>query len=82
MQQGNLMGNSDPNRACNLALCLIEQARYVNAEGVLIDMLSGRYQAQDHEDGKITKSESGEGTTRVTTMTTGWRTRCWPCWTW
>jgi hypothetical protein len=58
MQQGNLMGNSDPNKACNLALCLIEQAWYVDAEGVLIDMLSGRYQAQDHEDGKITKCDN------------------------
>src|SRR5207244_3644976 len=46
------MIDPDANKACNLALCLIEQARVGDAERVLGDVLAGRYLARD---GKIVK---------------------------
>ncbi|CAN6302168.1 unnamed protein product [Urochloa humidicola] len=66
MQQRNFMAaevvyrkaqmiDPDANKACNLALCLIEQARHADAEGVLADVLAGRYQARDQQDGKIVR---------------------------
>ncbi|CAN6290560.1 unnamed protein product [Urochloa humidicola] len=68
MQQGNFMAaevvyrkaqmiDPDANKACNLALCLIEQSRHADAEGVLADVLAGRYyyQARDQQDGKIVR---------------------------
>ncbi|CAN6296403.1 unnamed protein product [Urochloa humidicola] len=66
MQQRNFMAaevvyrkaqmiDPDANKACNLALCLIEQSRHADAEGVLADVLAGRYQARDQQDGKIVR---------------------------
>jgi hypothetical protein len=67
MQQRNFMAaevvyrkaqmiDPDANKACNLALCLIEQARLADAELVLADVLAGRYlQARDQQDGKIVR---------------------------
>ncbi|CAN6285583.1 unnamed protein product [Urochloa humidicola] len=49
------MIDPDANKACNLALCLIEQSRHADAEGVLADVLAGRYQARDQQDGKIVR---------------------------
>ncbi|XP_006649452.2 protein SULFUR DEFICIENCY-INDUCED 2-like [Oryza brachyantha] len=60
MQQRNFMAaevvyrkaqmiDPDDNKACNLALCLIEQRRPADAEAVLADVLAGRYRSQhDH----------------------------------
>ncbi|KAK3150576.1 hypothetical protein QOZ80_3AG0234990 [Eleusine coracana subsp. coracana] len=64
MQQRNFMAaevvyrkaqmiDPDANKACNLALCLIEQSRFADAEQVLGDVLAGRFLARDHQDGKI-----------------------------
>jgi hypothetical protein len=66
MQQSNFMAaevvyrkaqmiDPDANKACNLALCLIEQSRFADAELVLGDVLAGRFPAgQDQQDdGKI-----------------------------
>ena len=66
MQQRNFMAaevvyrkaqmiDPDANKACNLALCLIEQSRLADAEVVLGDVLAGRYQARDQQDGKIVR---------------------------
>ncbi|XP_062216711.1 protein SULFUR DEFICIENCY-INDUCED 2-like [Phragmites australis] len=66
MQQRNFMAaevvyqkaqmiDPDANKACNLALCLIEQSRIADAEIVLADVLAGRYQARDQRDGKIVR---------------------------
>ncbi|CAL4937812.1 unnamed protein product [Urochloa decumbens] len=66
MQQRNFMAaevvyrkaqmiDPDANKACNLALCLIEQSRHADAEGVLADVLAGRYQARDQQDRKIVR---------------------------
>ncbi|AQL09788.1 Protein SULFUR DEFICIENCY-INDUCED 1-like [Zea mays] len=66
MQQRNFMAaevvyrkaqmiDPDANKACNLALCLIEQARLADAQLVLTDVLAGRYQARDQQDGKIVR---------------------------
>ncbi|CAD6202213.1 unnamed protein product [Miscanthus lutarioriparius] len=66
MQQRNFMAaevvyrkahmiDPDANRACNLALCLIEETRFADAELVLADVLAGRYQARDQQDGKIVR---------------------------
>ncbi|OEL31062.1 Protein SULFUR DEFICIENCY-INDUCED 2 [Dichanthelium oligosanthes] len=66
MQQRNFMAaevvyrkaqmiDPDANKACNLALSLIEQSRLADAEVVLADVLAGRYQARDQQDGKIVR---------------------------
>ncbi|XP_062209129.1 protein SULFUR DEFICIENCY-INDUCED 2-like [Phragmites australis] len=66
MQQRNFMAaevvyrkaqmiDPDANKACNLALCLIEQSSLADAELVLADVLSGRDQARDQQDGKIVR---------------------------
>ncbi|CAD6209731.1 unnamed protein product [Miscanthus lutarioriparius] len=66
MQQRNFMAaevvyrkaqmiDPDANKACNLALCLIEQTRFADAELVLADVLAGRNQARDQQDGKIVR---------------------------
>ncbi|KAF8717569.1 hypothetical protein HU200_025779 [Digitaria exilis] len=66
MQQRNFMAaevvyrkaqmiDPDANKACNLALCLIEQSRLADAEVVLADVLAGRYQARDQQDSKIVR---------------------------
>jgi Tfp pilus assembly protein PilF len=66
MQQRNFMAaevvyrkaqmiDPDANKACNLALCLIEEARLADAQLVLTDVLAGRYQARDQQDGKIVR---------------------------
>lgn len=66
MQQRNFMAaevvyrkaqmiDPDANKACNLALCLIEQSRLADAELVLADVLAGRYQPRDPQDGKIVR---------------------------
>ncbi|KAF0912895.1 hypothetical protein E2562_019475 [Oryza meyeriana var. granulata] len=58
MQQRNFMAaevvyrkaqmiDPDANKACNLALCLIEQRRLADAEAVLADVLAGRYHGDD-----------------------------------
>lgn len=65
MQQRNYMAaevvyrkaqmiDPDANKACNLALCLIEQSRLADAELVLADVLAGRYHAREN-DGKIVR---------------------------
>ncbi|EAY88680.1 hypothetical protein OsI_10155 [Oryza sativa Indica Group] len=62
MQQGNFMAaevvyrkaqmvDPDANKACNLALCLIEQRRPADAEAVLAGVLAGRYHARDDDHG-------------------------------
>jgi hypothetical protein len=54
MQQGNFvaaevvyrkaqMVSPDSNKACNLALCLVEQSRFADADLVLADVLAGRF---------------------------------------
>ncbi|KAJ1298645.1 hypothetical protein BS78_01G469500 [Paspalum vaginatum] len=67
MQQRNFMAaevvyrkaqmiDPDANKACNLALCLIEQSRLADAELVLTDVLAGKYrQAHDAQDVKIVR---------------------------
>ncbi|TVU48279.1 hypothetical protein EJB05_07909, partial [Eragrostis curvula] len=66
MQQSNFLAaevvyrkaqmiDPDANKACNLALCLIEQARFADAELVLGEVLAGRYPARDTQDGKIVR---------------------------
>ncbi|XP_066357713.1 protein SULFUR DEFICIENCY-INDUCED 1-like [Miscanthus floridulus] len=66
MQQRNFMAaevvyrkaqmiDPDANKACNLALCLIEQTRFADAELVLADVLAGRNQARGQQDGKIVR---------------------------
>ncbi|KAL6901789.1 hypothetical protein ACP4OV_004665 [Aristida adscensionis] len=50
------MIDPDANKACNLALCLMHQARFDDAELVLADVLAGRYLARDqHDNGKIVR---------------------------
>uniref|UniRef100_A0ACD5WF64 Uncharacterized protein n=1 Tax=Avena sativa TaxID=4498 RepID=A0ACD5WF64_AVESA len=50
------MVDPDANKACNLALCLVEQRRLADAELVLADVIAGGYHAggRDHG-GKIVK---------------------------
>lgn len=68
MQQRNYMAaevvyrkaqmiDPDDNKACNLALCLIEQCRLEEAELVLADVLAGRYHAREHDDKIVRKVE-------------------------
>lgn len=47
------MIDPDANKACNLALCLVEQSRFADAELVLADVLAGRVPTRDQTDGKI-----------------------------
>ncbi|KAL6660068.1 hypothetical protein ACP70R_002190 [Stipagrostis hirtigluma subsp. patula] len=79
MQQRNFMAakvvyrkaqmiDPDANKACNLALCLIEQARFADAEVVLADVLAGRFQARDQQDGKIVR-KAEELLARITAQT-------------
>ncbi|RCV46396.1 hypothetical protein SEVIR_9G532800v4 [Setaria viridis] len=79
MQQRNFMAaevvyrkaqmiDPDANKACNLALCLIEQSRLADAEVVLADVLAGRYQARDQQDGKIVR-KVGELLARIMEQT-------------
>jgi hypothetical protein len=79
MQQRNFMAaevvyrkaqmiDPDANKACNLALCLIEQSRLADAEVVLADVLAGRYQARDQQDSKIVR-KVGELLARIMAQT-------------
>ena len=45
------MVDPDANKACNLALCLIEQRRLADAELVLGDVITGAYHAVGREHG-------------------------------
>ncbi|KAG8073597.1 hypothetical protein GUJ93_ZPchr0006g42665 [Zizania palustris] len=67
MQQGNFMAaevvyrkaqmmDPDANKACNLALCLIEQRRLADAKAVLADVLARHDQSQ-HGDKIVAKVE-------------------------
>ena len=58
MQQGNYLAaevvyhkaqsfDPDANKACNLCLCLIKQARYAEAKSVIDDMLQGKLSGSD-----------------------------------
>jgi tetratricopeptide (TPR) repeat protein len=50
------MVDPDANKACNLALCLIEQRRLADAELVLADVIAGAYNSGAREHGgKIVK---------------------------
>uniref|UniRef100_A0A0E0K978 Uncharacterized protein n=1 Tax=Oryza punctata TaxID=4537 RepID=A0A0E0K978_ORYPU len=60
MQQGDFMAaevvyrkaqmvDPDANKACNLAICLIEQRRLADAEAVLADVLARRYRDDDDD---------------------------------
>lgn len=58
MQKSNFMGaeviyqkaqmiDPDANKACNLGLCLLRQARYTEARSVLDDVVNGRLPGSD-----------------------------------
>ncbi|XP_066375281.1 protein SULFUR DEFICIENCY-INDUCED 1-like [Miscanthus floridulus] len=59
------MIDPDANKACNLALCLIEQTRFADAELVLVDVLAGRYQAHDQQETSFRLTQSPRKVTRI-----------------